>query len=132
MTTKRSDSLTINRLTLHDDHPDSRQLHFTTDEDFSEAPATGVNTGAVLVRLNVDHEHDSVTLDSNGSSEFRALSAAIEHLQRVHDVLAEFSASAADGWCMDAGDWGRCKGRDGHDGTHDFPTEVEYRQSNPR
>lgn len=75
---------------------------------------------------------DIVNADIGQTGDLRAIERAIVALQRLHSGLEQ--CYPADlrraGRCMEQGDWGRCHGRDGHDGQHQLPTEGDWRRDN--
>jgi hypothetical protein len=105
-------------------------LFYRQNGDGTVPDRRGDDHGAVLVRLDVDGwTGDVVAVDLRQSSDVRVLSRAIEALTLIRDKLAEINPQGSYGRCMSAGEWGRCKLRDGHevDGDHLFPTEEEWR-----
>lgn len=92
--------------------------------------ALGLHHGAVLVRLDVDGEwSDVVNVAAGRSSDLSVLRRVIDTLIQVRDQIERMVPEDQRwaGQCMASGDWGRCEGREGHGGDHDFPTEEEWK-----
>lgn len=125
MTASRSEEFFIDAFSLYDG--DAQPLHYATDRD--DLPMKrGEDHAALMIRLDVDGQHDAVSVDLNQSDPLDVLERSIEALQRVHAKLERTSEGQRSGRCMARGGWGRCKLRTGHevDCDHLFPTEEEW------
>ena len=117
---------TIDDFTAYDG---DRQTSWRNHVDLP-SPEGGTRAGAILVELDVDGEMDIVSGDLHQTADLRAIERAIVALQHLHAALAQCYPEELRwaGRCMEHGDWGRCYGRDGHDGQHQLPTESDWRR----
>lgn len=103
------------------------------EDDMPGVFEMGDHHGAVLVRHCADGEYDLVTFDLQRSDPFAVLDRAMETLLRTREQLERMipKEQREPGQCMTRGDWGRCRGREAHEGAHRFPTEAEWKATQP-
>ncbi|WP_166390268.1 hypothetical protein [Nocardioides ochotonae] len=111
----------------HDGEP-AGGLHWTTRHDLPrESVGGGVDTGAVLVRINVDEQYDAVIVDGGATADWKVIDQAIEALQEAKArLVAMYGDDLPAGRCLRHGDWGRCRRHDHHPLSDcNFPTLAD-------
>ena len=89
------------------------------------------NDGRLDIRIGVDALWTIVTADRYGTAQLTLIERAIAALTEVRDQLERLTPDTArEARCLAQGDWGRCYGREGHPGNHEFPTEANWRAVN--
>lgn len=108
-------------------------VYYSTDGDRVWHAQGGEQYAAMLIRFDVDGGLTSVDVDLDRSSDTTVLDRAIATLTELRDRRLSMGGPGY-GQCMTAGDYGRCKLREGHvaemaagghEPMHVFPTEAE-------